>query len=468
MSTVNYLTARSSNLAAFNTIQLNVSTLTGSTIQTTATATTSSIVVSTLTTRAATYSTLTGSTITTNSLVLSTLNGSTLTITGNVGIGTTNPSNVLDVRPVGTGDAPNYGISHYFPTTYSASVYASQLIASLRFKWYNDLWDIAGIRGGSSAWQSLAVRYNGTEFLTVGTGGNVGIGSTGPGYLLTVGATATPAANSAGTTVIQCNGNLNIYRNRLIFSGTPTDWNHCIYNNNHNLDNEGAWDGMKFNVYNGAWFRVGTATAAVPTTAMYINATGQVGIGAAFASASFHIHGDGTSYIMAQLNEIKIAGNGNSHWSIFGARSGHAYFSIANTSANIAIGSAGTDVLSITSSNNVGIGITNPSVPLQVNGSIVGSRMYSVSGSLTVGTSATNVYGMNGQQSGFINIYWGNGNALYFFQWISGITSTYLTQLAYNPGYGTVTLSWGGSGGTFITATANVSQTVWYVITFNT
>ena len=78
MSTVNYLTARSSNLAAFNTIRLNVSTLTGSTIQTTATATTSSIVVSTLTTQLGTYSTLTGSSITSNTLALSTLTVSSI------------------------------------------------------------------------------------------------------------------------------------------------------------------------------------------------------------------------------------------------------------------------------------------------------------------------------------------------------------------------------------------------------
>jgi len=78
MSTVNYLTARSSNLATFNTVQLNVSTLTGSTIQTTATANTSSIVVSTLTTRSATYSTLSGSSITSNTLTLSTLTVSSI------------------------------------------------------------------------------------------------------------------------------------------------------------------------------------------------------------------------------------------------------------------------------------------------------------------------------------------------------------------------------------------------------
>ena len=131
MSTVNYLTARSSNLAAFNTIQLNVSTLTGSTIQTTATANTSSIIVSTLATRAATYSTLTGSTITSNNLVLSTLTVSSINsgapgvaeystlnvssmnatstitassinaLTGRIGIGTANPAYKLDL----VGDA---------------------------------------------------------------------------------------------------------------------------------------------------------------------------------------------------------------------------------------------------------------------------------------------------------------------------------------------------------------------------
>ena len=105
------------------------------------------------------------------------------------------------------------------------------------------------------------------------------------------------------------------------------------------------------------------ATSTITTSTLITNSN--MGIGVASPGASLQIYGDGTNSIFAQLNEIKITGNGNSHWSIFGARSGHTYFSIANTSNNAAIGTAGTDVLCITSSNNVGIG-TVPSTTLHV------------------------------------------------------------------------------------------------------
>ena len=120
---------------------------------------------------------------------------------------------------------------------------------------------------------------------------------------------------------------------------------------------------------------IGYYTGDLPTGAwnskMVVNPiSGNVGISITDPGARLHIYGDATSAILAQLNEIKITGNGNSHWSIFGARSGHAYFSIANTSTNAAIGTAGTDVLCITSSNNVGIGTTVPGYALHVIGAI--------------------------------------------------------------------------------------------------
>jgi hypothetical protein len=95
-------------------------------------------------------------------------------------------------------------------------------------------------------------------------------------------------------------------------------------------------------------------------------ATGNVGIGVAAPQATLHIYGDSASSVQAQLNEVKLTGTGFSHWSIFGARTGHTYFSISNTSTNVAMGTAGVDVLCISSSNNVGLGIVAPTAGLHI------------------------------------------------------------------------------------------------------
>lgn len=94
-----------------------------------------------------------------------------------------------------------------------------------------------------------------------------------------IGDGALPAANSAGTTTLFNTGNICTNRNRLIFSNGSTDWNHCIYNNYRNLDNEGIFDGMKMNVYLGLQVRVGNAAGVVPTTALSIDSAGRMGIG---------------------------------------------------------------------------------------------------------------------------------------------------------------------------------------------
>ena len=164
MSTVNYLTSRSSNLAAFNTIQLNVSTLTGSTIQTTATANTSSIIVSTLATRAATYSTLTGSTITTSSIITPVI--ATATGFTTIGQNTSFPNRSLEIG----SDAVN---TVYLDFHSSDSVYADY---STRIQ----------SNGGSTIGQGHMM-LQGSTINILGTSG-VGIGTSNPTALLQVGA----------------------------------------------------------------------------------------------------------------------------------------------------------------------------------------------------------------------------------------------------------------------------------------
>jgi hypothetical protein len=67
---------------------------------------------------------------------------------------------------------------------------------------------------------------------------------------------------------------INVNRGRLKFS-SENDNNHVIYNNYRNIDGEGAWDGMKMNVYAGLNVRTGHNGS---TSALYINSSGYVGI----------------------------------------------------------------------------------------------------------------------------------------------------------------------------------------------
>jgi hypothetical protein len=237
----------------------------------------------------------------------SALSTPTLCVTNanNVGIGTANPQQPLSLF------GSSSSMMSITSSSADANIYYSCTGAGGR-NWY------AGSGGtGSGGGGGNFYIYDATAVLprfVVNSSGFVGIGSTGPGFLLTVGANVNPTANSAGTTVLQCNGNLNIFRTRLIFSSNAIDWNHCIYNNSFNLDNEGAWDGMKFNVYNGAWFRVGTAAGQVPGTALFITSGGQIGIGTTvpFANTTVDIRGtvsinNGTN--MANASNYMAAGS---------------------------------------------------------------------------------------------------------------------------------------------------------------
>jgi hypothetical protein len=106
--------------------------------------------------------------------------------------------------------------------------------------------------------------------LLISTNNYIGIGTSSPSNLLTIGSSAVPT----GTTNLVVNGNIGLFRNRLCFNNTNS-FSESIYNNNQNLDGEGVFNGFKYNGTAGHWFNVTSGN----TAALFINSSGMVGIG---------------------------------------------------------------------------------------------------------------------------------------------------------------------------------------------
>ena len=113
----------------------------------------------------------------------------------------------------------------------------------------------------------------------------------------------------------------------------------------------------------------------VDTNTLFVDSTNnRVGIGTTSPGAKLQVQGsDGVGRsIMIDNREIKFRGDGVAHMSIFGPDTGKSYLTIQNTSSNSAIGTTGTDLFTILSSGNVGIGTTSPAEKLQVAGYVRG------------------------------------------------------------------------------------------------
>ena len=211
--------------------------------------------------------------------------------------------------------------------------------------------------------------------LTLGEDGNVGIGTTTPGYKLEVIGTA--RIDEALTIADTNTANSYIYllsstsgESELRMGDTDTDAGSIAYNNANNY----------------MAFRVNAAER------LRIRANGNVGIGTTTPSAKIHVAGDGTfngsilidepgvqgitiqDTVNGRFGEMRITGDSSKYFEIRGYQGatilrhggfGNVVLEGANT---VALNTNGSERLRITSSGNVGIGTTNPLYRLDLNG----------------------------------------------------------------------------------------------------
>ena len=259
----------------------------------------------------------------------------TISPSGNVGIGNTAPGAVLTVGEQSSGTAGS-GVANdnSIVARFGASNTAARVVgltvanvagstvgndASLSFivaNGYSATGMISTIlQNTSTAVSDMAfLAYNGvglTERMRITGGGNVGIGTTSPNRLLTV----------AGTTSGLIAFNASSYRNTTI--GSDSVGNFIVYD-----DTAGGYR-------------------------MVIDSSGNVGIGTTNPSEKLDVRGTLASVGNGITSAVSFADA-----AVFGSFSNHDTAFYTNTS----------EKMRITTSGNVGIGTTNPTATLEVNG----------------------------------------------------------------------------------------------------
>lgn len=318
---------------------------------------------------------------------------------GNVGIGTTSPGAKLQISG-GTLDGSaltELGISSGLTTgrlgTFDASSLASistrgdassvELAAGSSATYYTGI--SATANNATLFTGTLRFFTSGSEKVRVTSGGNVGIGTTSPGYKLSVYEANT--AESVSARFETTHPNLNY----ILLKNGGGSYNHYLQTNSNSLALSADENGSSGIIY----------LKTNNTTALTVNSSQNVGIGTTSPSSKLHISSagettltiDSTSSGTARINLTGAGGGAGAITSTIGGL-------YLNASGNnpMTFSTSGSERVRIAGDGSVGIGTTNPSQKLSVVGAVSASTYYGDGSNLTnIGSGSVAAAGSDGQ-----------------------------------------------------------------------
>jgi trimeric autotransporter adhesin len=312
---------------------------------------------------------------------------------GNVGIGTTTPNQALSVsgNALITGSIYASGIQNT-----SSNVNAQVNPTSTGTQILRNVGDanptlVVHQQSSSSTGDILQLKNSSSTLVTVQKGGNVGIGTTSPGSLLTVAGASSFSGNiSAVQNIIygagQSSGTYGLY---FVNTGGQDYWA-STYGGSNTLS---AQNGILLRT-NGSGANISLTPASSGNTLI---TSGNVGIGASTPAQKLHVNGnivvpyssgsigisgaDGTAFLnkLSQNNAITLLTNNEA-----------SGFNFVNSSA--------TSLLRVDGSGRVGIGTITPTNRLSVTPSQYSTGTASQSGTTVTGSGTTWTSGMVGSQ----------------------------------------------------------------------
>jgi hypothetical protein len=277
-----------------------------------------------------------------------TVSATTGTFSGNVGIGTNNPRWGFEATPTsGLGgvlscsDSPIFSHNLYYSggwkygTASTGGAYMRMIDSEIQF------WNAPN--SGSGTWDTAGGTATTTQRMTIDESGKVGIGTASPTEILHLAAGTNPQI------LVEDTGGAN--RSEIRFKTATTDW--C-------LGQHGGDTGK---------FKIANDTTVGSGSLVTIDQSGNVGIGTASPDLELHVHD-------ANNSTSGIILSSTSGYHRFYEASGQLYFqsgtaASADSRADINFTSmyASTTYMKILGSNgNVGIGLTSPAFPLDVDG----------------------------------------------------------------------------------------------------